>query len=198
MLALVGAHLLLTGVEANAQTPTSQPKPQPQEKAGEAYPRIETGLVFTVLRLPQPIGEGAGGIGGRFGYNFSHDAGIEAEVNHFPGRSQFGETQGFFGLKLGFAENGGGFFVKARPGFIHFPSGGDLQARGLTQLNHFALDLGVVAERYFSNHTYIRLDLGDTIISYGGARILNPLNGRITPLGTIHNFQLSFGVGVYF
>lgn len=164
-------------------------------------PRIETGVHFVGLKLPNPIGESAAGIGGRFGYNFSNHFGLEAELNHFPGgtkrASNFGETEGLFGLKVGIGRSYGGIFAKARPGFIHFPKDSATAGRGLIKRDYFALDLGIVAERYWRNHTYIRFDAGDTIISYGGERYSDPFGG-IVRLGTTHNFQFSFGVGLYF
>lgn len=184
----VGAILLVACTNATAQTGN--------------VPRFETGVHFTGLKLPSPIGEAPAGLGGRFGYNFSNHFGVEAEVNHFPGGRRggdFGETQALFGLKAGIASEYGGIFAKVRPGFIHFPAEGALRGRGLTQPDNFALDVGFVAERYFANHTYIRLDAGDTIIAYGKNRILNPVvgGGLVSP-GTTHNFQFSFGVGIHF
>jgi hypothetical protein len=171
-------------------------------RAQTEIPRIETGIQFTALHLPAPIGEGAAGVGGRFTYNLSSHFGLEAEVNHFPGgtrlASNFGETEGLFGLRAGFAIPKGGMFLKARPGFIHFSETSDVHGRGLNQLDHFALDLGFVGTRYFSNHTYLRFDAGDTIITYGNERLLDPLNGRVSRLGTVHNPQISIGVGIHF
>ncbi len=171
-------------------------------RAQRETPRFETGVQFTALNLPAPINEGAPGLGGRFIYNLNNRFGLEAEVNHFPGGtrlvSNFGETEGLFGLRAGFAIPRGEMFLKARPGFIHFPEGRDVASRGLRQLDQFALDLGFVGIRYFSNHTYLRFDAGDTIITYGNERILDPLNGRISRLGTVHNPQISIGFGIHF
>jgi hypothetical protein len=52
---------------------------------------------------------------------------------------------------------------------------------------YFAADLGGVLEYYPSRHTTIRIDLGDTILFYGG-----------TALGTVHNFQPAIGFGYRF
>ena len=186
---LTPSFLLLVSLHSNAQTPMD-------------VPRIETGVQFTALHLPAPIGEGAPGIGGRFTYNLSKHFGLEAEVNHFPGgkklASSFGETEGLFGLRAGFATPIGGLFLKARPGFVHFSEDSDVHGRGLHQLDHFALDLGFVGVYYFPNHTYVRFDGGDTIITYGNERLLDSLNGRISRLGTVHNPQIPIGVGIHF
>lgn len=171
-------------------------------KAQTEIPRIEAGVQFTALNLVEPIDEGAPGLGGRFTYNLSNHFGLEAEFNHFPGgtrlASSFGETEGLLGLRAGFAIPKGGMFFKARPGFIHFSETSDVHGRGLKQLDHFALDLGFVGVCYFSNHTYLRFDAGDTIITYGDERVLDPVNGRISRLGTVHNPQISIGVGIHF
>ena len=164
-------------------------------------PTIETDLHFVALKLPDPVGEGAAGIGGRFGYNLSNHLGIEAELNHFPGGTpsnpNFGETEGLFGIKAGFGRRYGGIFGKVRPGFIHFPKDGVAVLRGLRAQNYFAIDLGVVAERYWGNHAYFRFDAGDTVISYGGERYVDPF-GRIVRLHTTNNLQLSVGLGLSF
>jgi hypothetical protein len=164
-------------------------------------PRIETGVQFVGLRLPQPIGESAAGVGARFGYNISNHFGLEAEVNHFPGGTKlapnFGETQGLFGLKAGYGTKEGGVFAKVRPGFIHFPQDSAAVGRGLVKRDYFALDVGIIAERYWRNHLYLRFDAGDTIISYNGERYIDTF-GRVVPLHTTNNFQFSIGFGVHF
>jgi len=164
-------------------------------------PRIEAGVQFVELKLPNPIGEHAPGIGARFGYNLSNYFGLEAEANHFPGGtkqdSNFGESQGLFGLKAGYGGSYGGIYAKVRPGFIHFSRDSATVGRGLKNQDYFALDAGIVAERYWHNHTYLRFDGGDTIISYGGERYIN-LTGTPVTLNTRHNPQFSIGVGLHF
>ena len=175
--------------------------PSSRAQAQTDVPRIETGVQFVGLSLPQPIGEGAPGIGVRFGYNLSNYIGLEAELNHFSGGTKltpnFGETEGLFGLKAGYGFKRGGIFAKFRPGFIHFPKDGAAAGRGLTKRDYFALDVGIVAEHYWRNHTYFRFDAGDTIISYGGERYIDTF-GKIVPLHTTSNFQVSVGVGNWF
>jgi hypothetical protein len=172
-------------------------------RAQTDIPRIEAGIHFTEFRLRAPIAEGAAGIGARFGWNLSNHLGFEGEVNHFPGSTgprgtpDFHETEGLFGAKVGFGTKYGGIFGKVRPGFLHFPKDSAAAQRGLMRQDYFALDLGVVAERYFANHAYLRLDAGDTIVSYRNESFLDAF-GSTTRLGTSHNFQLSLGVGVHF
>jgi len=169
--------------------------------AQTAVQRIEVGTQFTLLRLPDPIGESAAGFGGRFGYNFSNYLGAEAEVNHFPGGNvrspDFGETQAFFGIKAGYGGKYGGIFAKVRPGIIHFSEESAAVSRGLRRQDYFSADLGIVAERYFQNHIYLRFDAGDTVIAYGGEHYLNSV-GTTARLSTTHNFQASFGIGLHF
>jgi hypothetical protein len=173
----------------------------PHANAQLTVPRIEAGVQFVALKLPNPIGEHAPGIGARFGYNVSNYFGLDAEVNHFPGgtkqNSNLGESQGLFGLKAGYGGSYGGIYAKVRPGFMHFARDSATVGRGLKNQGYFAVDLGVVAERYWRNHTYLRFDAGDTIISYGGERYLN-LTGTPVTLNATHNPQFSLGVGLHF
>jgi hypothetical protein len=175
--------------------------PASPAQAQSDVPRIEAGVQFLGLRLSQPIGEGAAGVGARFGCNFSNHFGLEAEINHFPGgtklASNFGETQALFGLKAGYARKENGIFAKVRPGFIHFPQDSAAAGRGLLKRDYFALDVGAVAEHYWGNHTYVRFDAGDTIISYGGERYLDTF-GRMVSLHARNNFQFSIGFGFHF
>jgi hypothetical protein len=163
-------------------------------------PRFEGGAIFAVLRLREPVGESPAGVGVRFGHNVNHYFGLEAEVDHFPGGSlkipNFGETEGFLGVKTGYGNDYGGIFLKVRPGLIHFPGTSATVGRGLSE-NYFALDLGGVLERYWRNHTYLRFDFGDTIIAYGNTRYLDTFGNTIV-LGTRHNPQVSLGFGVHF
>jgi outer membrane protein with beta-barrel domain len=186
ILGLTALALLVSDPGANAQL---------------TVPRIEAGVQFVELKLPNPIGEHAPGIGARFAYNLSNYFGLDAEVNHFPGgsklNSNFGESQGLFGLKAGYGGSYGGIYAKVRPGFMHFARDSATVGRGLKNQDYFAVDLGVVAERYWRNHTYLRFDAGDTIISYGGERYIN-LTGTPVILNARHNPQFSIGVGLHF
>ena len=62
--------------------------------------------------------------------------------------------------------------------------------------DYLALDIGLVAERYWANHIYARFDAGDTIISYGGEHYIDTF-GRIVPLHSTNNLQISIGVGIH-
>jgi len=184
--------IFVFAAEAHAQGTKAQ--------AQSGIPRFEGGVIFTALRLPDPIGEGAAGVGARFGHNVNKYFGLDVEVNHFPGGTRqapdFGETEGLFGIKTGYGNRYAGIFFKARPGFIHFAKNSATVGRGLSE-NYFVLDIGGVAERYWGNHTYFRFDFGDTIIAYGNTRYLGTF-GNTVVLGTVHNPQISFGVGIHF
>jgi len=169
--------------------------------AQDSPPRYEAGIQFSGLRLGNPIGEGAAGLGARFGVNFNKYLTVEAEFNHFPAASSdFGETEGVFGAKIGVRTEYGGIFFKARPGFLHFPARGSLHGRGLGNPSEFVSDFGIVAEKYVGQHFLLRLDAGDTVAAYGGQKILDVSQpgGRVVTLGTTNNFQASVGVGIRF
>ena len=165
-------------------------------------PPFEVGLQFISLRL-HALGEGAGGVGGRFTYNRFEHLAFEAELNHFPENpsGDFGETEAFFGVKAGTRFDQFGLFAKARPGVIHF--GGGSAAERLSQKTQFACDLGGVFEYYPSPRWLVRADFGDTIIPFGNTTFLSPLGGtsagpNVVRLGTTHNFQGSVGFAIRF
>jgi hypothetical protein len=167
------------------------------------------------------------GFGGRFGYNVMKHVTLEAEVNFFSGDSDLEagrKLQGLFGVKAGWRFKKVGVFVKARPGFIRFQKGdyafgsttGDvcplsdpspLICFHPVPRNSFALDLGGVVEIYPSKRTFIRVDVGDTIIRLD-ARIVATLRTfggaggsevvEFAPKETVHKFQSSIGFGFRF
>jgi len=167
---------------------------------GSGVSRVEAGAQFTELALSAPVSEKAAGVGGRFSYNFSRFGGVDADANHFPGGSarnpNFGETTGFVGARIGYATDSIGLFAKIRPGFIHFAQDSAAASRGLSQ-NYFALDVGAVLERYFKNHTFVRLDFGDTVVPYGNTLYVDA-SGTSRRLGTQNNPSASIGFGFYF
>jgi len=131
------------------------------------------------------------GVGGRFVYNLTDWASLEAEGNYFPNdnvtfdsstpsndlRVEYRRTraEAFFGPKLGVRFQRFGIFGKVRPGFAHLSDGGTActgsacAAANLLAPSYrteFALDLGGVFEFYPSSRIVARLDLGDTAIRY--------------------------------
>ena len=130
-------------------------------------PEIAVGVTGTHLHK---IDEAPIGVYGRVFLNFNRSAALDAEAAVYPGK-----TSALFGIKSGKRFDRFGAFGKARAGMWHFDR------------RYFAADLGGVLEYYPSRHTTIRIDLGDTILFYGG-----------TALGTVHNFQPAIGFGYRF
>lgn len=165
-------------------------------------PRVEVGLSVAVLNLRAPVSDAGLGIGAQFALNATKHFGVDAEVDSFPGNTQrsgdFVKRETFIGLRAGYALPEGGLFLKIRPGFIQFPRNGALQMRGLTKLDHFALDLGFFGVRYYPHHTYVRFDFGDTIINFGGQRISGPSRTGTSLLSLTNNPQLSLSFGLHF
>jgi hypothetical protein len=157
-------------------------------------PRFEAAAQFVGLHL-NGTGEGAAGVGGRFGVNLTKYVSVEAETNYFPKNpsGNYGETLGLFGVKLTERFDRFGAFAKGRPGFIHFS--GDLASR-LSRRDQFALDIGGGFEFYPNRHTTLRFDIGDTIIPYGETTIL--LGPSPTTLGTRNNLQFEIGFAARF
>jgi hypothetical protein len=174
---------------------------QAQIISGTEIPRFDFGAQFVGLPLEVPGTSDGIGVGVRAGYNFSHYVSLDGELDHFTfgtGPTQNSGTQlALVGVRAGVTMPEGGVYLKLRPGLVHFPRNGDFQSRGLTQLNHFALDAGFVLLRYFLNHTYLRLDLGDTVIPFGEGRIMNT-SGQLVRVGTTNNAMISFGFGLHF
>src|SRR5215467_10560917 len=134
----------------------------------EKHP-LETGAQFTGLHL-NTLGERALGFGGRGSYEFTRRTLIiapEVEFNYFPQNpsGNFGETQLLAGVRAGVKIDQFGFFLKARPGLVHF-GGGDFTERNGGSATNFAVDVGGVFEYYVSQRVAIRLDWGDTMIHF--------------------------------
>jgi hypothetical protein len=113
-------------------------------------------------------------------------------------------SEALFGVKLGMRTGRFGLFGKVRPGFARLSdqSVECLDATGfacaavsyLQPPDHrtdFALDLGGVFEFYPSTRTVARVDVGDTIIRYGGFT-------TSCPTCTSHNVSSRVGIGLRF
>jgi hypothetical protein len=77
---------------------------------------------------------------------------------------------------------------------MHF--GGAYFEQRLDVRTHAIADVGGILEFYPSRRLFVRIDQGDTVIYYGGAKLFNRPNPD--PLGTVHNYQPSFGIGIRF
>ena len=175
--------------------------------------RFEAGVQASVLRLSD-FGSTSTGIGGRFTFNVSKWAALEAEGNFFPQDDvrlpetiadlrvthYRRRTDAFVGAKLGVRGERLGLFAKVRPGLTvlserNGPSACEGEVCALVLLlrpeyrSEFALDLGGVLEFYPSRQFVARFELGDTIIRHRSSA--PPCWGDEC---TSHNVSSRFGV----
>jgi hypothetical protein len=183
-LALVG------GIEARAQS-------------GE--PRVEVGGQFAFIHF-RDLSSNDAGFGGHITYHLNTFIAIEGELNVFPGDknsidffsglSQGGrKVEGLVGVLTGFRGDKFGIYGKFRPGFLHL--GRDL-AGDKNGNTDFAMDVGAVVEYYPTRHTFLRLDLGDTIVRFPGSTV--NVGGTLfsIPAAYSNNLQVNIGGGVRF
>jgi hypothetical protein len=162
---------------------------------GEPKYKWVAGFQVTTIQLGAPA-EKPIGVGGRIGRELGNHIAVEAEANHFPENPSrnFGETQVVGGIKAGGHISSWGGFIKIRPGLLYF-GGGDFRARN-SALDQAVLDLGAVAERSITERMVFRMDIGNTIIFYGGD-VVNTALGTFRP-GTESNLQISLSLGFKF
>jgi hypothetical protein len=185
------------------------------QSQSDELPRRELGIHFTIIDLNE-VFEIPGGFGGRFTYNITRNLAIDSEVNHFPRKNPtrrvlgggfgfetpenalpFGETQALIGLKAGARIDKFGLFAKARPGAIHFRRrqiSDDFDDQSRTK---FSLDIGGVFEYYPIRELALRIDLGDTIIPFGGRTIRTSTETVRFDTG-LHNLQGGIGLSLRF
>jgi len=161
-------------------------------------PRYELGAEFHALQLNGALTGGGIGPGLHFGYNYNQFLSFEAEVSGQSVASDRANTLiGLFGPRVGYTSRDAGIYVNLRPGFIHFPSNGDVIPPVAQHPTRFAFDTGVVVVRYFQNHTYLRFDAGRMFVDYGGGSYTNPRTGQATHLGVPGGLSASFGIGAH-
>jgi hypothetical protein len=131
--------------------------------------QVELGVGVTGTHLHK-IDEAPTGAGLRFLYNFSPKVALDTETIGYPGK-----VSALFGAKAGIRRNRFGVFDKSRFGLWHFTR------------SYFLVDVGGVLEYYPSSRSAVRIDVGDSIIFYGGSQ-----------LGTVHNFQPGIGFSYRF
>jgi len=165
----------------------------------QAQDRFAIGTQVAIHKLPE-LGETVFGYGFRVTYGaYLPFLSFDSELNIFPTNStgNFGETQGFFGLKAGVRVGRWGGFLKLRPGFDHF--GGGFNPQRMSSDTHFALDLGGGVEYYFIPHLGLRWDLSDVMTHFGGTTLSSGPGAPVgTALGTQQNFQTTLGLVVTF
>jgi hypothetical protein len=163
------------------------------------WAQMEIGLQTTAQRL-NPDGEGSASLGARASYDLHFMKMIlapEVEFNYFgdfPGQGSF-QAQLLAGARAGFRTERLGFFLKARPGVVHFSGDDFTQASGSG--THPAADVGGVFEWFVRPGAALRLDCGETFVHFPHADIVggSPIS---RPTGWYHSLQIGVGVSVRF
>jgi hypothetical protein len=206
--------LIATGLSASAQSR-----------------RFELSSQFAFL----DVGERAPGVGATLTYNVTRRFGLESTLNFFPGdtRNNFGSNikpvlgawrsgnilQGQFGLRATVVHlKRAAFFLKVKPGFTSFshlayhaplpfalPNAPEQILIDGGRQTCPSLDVGGGAAFLPSRSTFLRFDIGETIVRYNAfasAFNLGPDFG-IQPLirireATAHTLQFSMGIGLRF
>jgi len=175
------------------------------------------------------------GFGATFGYSFSRRFAMETTLNGFPGdpRNDLGHAgppyalgawrsgnilQAQVGVKANFLQlRRADLFFAAKPGFLTYSRlayrfaagiggpGGDLVA-DVGRQTYFAPFFGAGAQVYPTSRTFLRLDVGATVIRYAGftTEFNTPfgLPGTgaliVAPARTTHTLQFSTGFGFRF
>jgi hypothetical protein len=194
--------------------------------AQRSYSRLELGVHFTALgpvdaTTPAPddlvlesnefTNAFNAGAGGRITLNLTRWLAVETEGNVLPRGAEYTgrASQLFYGLKVGSRGQAIGVFAKVRPGYMFFEKSlcdefgfykGFYTCLGSYRKNP-AFNAGVIVEYYRGNRTFLRLDLGDTIVHFGNINRYQPELGAANHAikvagGTTHTFQLSLGVGI--
>ena len=108
--------------------------------------------------------------------------------------NHFRVTTALLGVRSGKLFQRLALFVTARAGAIHFANG--LQSRELDRRTHGMVQIRGNLEIYTARRTFLSIDLGDSVVYYGAARIMDRPNPDA--LGTVHNFQPGIGFGIRF
>ena len=153
------------------------------------------------------VGTEVGGLGGRFVYQALRHLDLETDLAFLPGNSATtgNKFQGLFGGKVGFRAQRVGVFAKTRAGFLHFrrdpfgvsDPGTTFLFRERAHSTEPNVDLGVVVEFYTRKGLILRLDVADSIVSYGRRTVhVSDFVPDMQAGGfTTHNLQVSFGMG---
>jgi hypothetical protein len=165
--------------------------------AGAETPRFEAGVQLSVMEM-KGLGEKPVLAGGRVSARITRFVTADVEVNRQPiggAISNFPATQVLMGARAGYRfGNLLGIYGKLRPGLVRFDRNRDAPGLG----TRAAADIGGVVEFYSRLHILVRLDFGDTVVGYGSAPVQRPAGGVPAAIGMRHQFQESFGIGVWF
>jgi hypothetical protein len=197
-------------------------------EAQEELPsRIEVGVQFSSITFAGrhtpnifSVSSTEAGFGGRITFNINKHFALEGEGNYFPHENYSDSGRGgtlwqsHFGVKVGKRFGKFGVFAKARPGFASFSSSvAQVDSYTVTdsagnrytvpiisnkRRTNFALDLGGVLEFYPSRRVLTRIDVGDTLIHYAGDSVVPSTLGFLLEKPTLHNLQISAGIGFRF
>lgn len=167
----------------NAQPPPSE------------TPRFDLGGQVLGLRMPS-IHEGPGGIGGRFGLHLGPWLRFDTELDYFPQNpsGNFGQSLALFGLRFPFEVLGLHPYLRARAGVIHF--GGRFFQDRNTVDTFPAIDVGAGLEIPRSRRLSFRVEAGDLVVLFRGARIDEGFGPA--PMHATHNLLVGAGLTFHF
>jgi hypothetical protein len=153
-------------------------------RGGAQTPRVEAGVQIGAVDERAALREKPAIAGGRVTVHVTGFVDAEAEIDRFPiggGAAQHPGTEILAGARAGYRAGPIGTFATLRPGFVGFDSNLNAPALG----NRPALNFGGALGYDSTRHIFARIDFGDLIVWYppGGAR---------------HQFQGTFGMGVWF
>lgn len=161
------------------------------QSGGPKSPRFDLGGQVLGLKL-DAMHEGPAGIGGRFGLRISPRLRLDTEVDYFPQNpaGNFGQSLALVGLRIPLQLEGSVFSLRARSGLIHF--GGRFFQDRNTSDTFPVIDLGVGFEMPRSRHWSFRVEAGDLVVLFNGARIVQG-SGPVV-MHTEHNLLVGAGL----
>lgn len=179
-------------------------------------PKFEASGQYVFMHHPS-FDQSNSGLGGRFGYNISRYIAAEMEFDFFPQKRPVLNSinmpiqkyydsrrmEGLFGVKAGIRGHHIGIFGKARPGFFYISKGERYidprvvffraPEEAQSQLR-FAMDLGGIVEIFATKRSFVRIDLGDTMINFKRSKWSEVSQRDMLS----HNLQLNVGLGFRF
>jgi hypothetical protein len=158
---------------------------------------MEVFALLTGIDLTSSVGESAGGLGIRVGYNLTDNVAIEADIAHFPENpsDNFGQTIALAGVRAGRRPGKYGYFLTLKPGVLHFGGAFFRQYHGSSHSN-VALDAGFAVEYRPSPALILRLDIACMIVPFGDTTLGVPLPPYTIQPGTTYNRHPTLAVGL--